>query len=417
MDRLKRARWIRGALNAALIVLSVFLVAAAGLHYYLDDPLTRMPPRESIPADLPPILKSRIEELYSNDEEKISLAIWDLCQFGSEAEPAVPYLVAFLGNDRAPAERPQFRLSLGYLHDVIWPPSASFGDLIGLTLGEEAAAALEEIGSPAVDPLGAVMLRARNPVARRNAAFALGHIDDNRVPRLLVQALQQEPALLPETAACLLRSNEPFPASRLVELFRHAPVDSLVYASISERIRRDPRAILVLASARTDPEARVREFAVTQLHGLADSWTPDVGDTLQALGHEDWPVADFAALMTDPDAKVRCCVALALGRSRKPEAAAPLMAALRDEDSTVRTWAAYWLGQLGEAAGIENLALESAAGDPDMRFAATIYLGYLADGRAAEALAARTHDEDPAVRSAARVGLYRLRDDRSLAAP
>lgn len=110
-------------------------------------------------ASQPAVLAKTLQS--KNATEAAAAAYW-LGFKGEEAVPAIPQLVAVLGDNRA------VRPSL-YRHDVS-PNSRS-------TPGEEAAGALARIGKPAVDPLIAALRTSSSSFARQNAAWALGQID------------------------------------------------------------------------------------------------------------------------------------------------------------------------------------------------------------------------------------------------
>ena len=87
------------------------------------------------------------------------------------------------------------------------------------------------------------------------------------------------------------------------------------------------------------------------------------------------PVADLMALLQDSEARVRRRAALAMGRTKSPDAVAPLSAMLTSEaDPEVKQMAAFALGLIGLPSAAD--ALVAALADPDP----------LIQGRAAEAL-------------------------------
>jgi cyclophilin family peptidyl-prolyl cis-trans isomerase/HEAT repeat protein len=92
------------------------------------------------------------------------------------------------------------------------------------------------------------------------------------------------------------------------------------------------------------------------------------------------PQPDLVSLLKDDEARVRRRAALAIGRTRVAEGAAPLAALLAgDGDPEVRQMAAFALGLLGQASSSEPLV--AALKDPEP----------LVQGRAAEALGAIGH--------------------------
>ncbi len=107
------------------------------------------------PAALAKTLQSK------NATEAAASAYW-LGLKGTAAVPVIPHLVAALGDDR-PVNPHAYRT------DARTSSRSS--------PGEEAAEALARIGKPAIDPLITALRASSSPVARRNAAWALGQID------------------------------------------------------------------------------------------------------------------------------------------------------------------------------------------------------------------------------------------------
>lgn len=97
-------------------------------------------------------------------QEKAAAAYW-LGQQHSAAAPAVNPLVELLGdvNEINPTQYRSSRV------------------LQKLTVGQEAAAALVNIGHPAIGPLIHVLKTSPDPEARKNAAWALGALHDTGV--------------------------------------------------------------------------------------------------------------------------------------------------------------------------------------------------------------------------------------------
>ena len=117
-------------------------------------------PSRQISANSDPAVLAR--SLQSKDASEVAASAYLLGLKGAAAVPAIPRLVAVLGDDR-PVIQSDYR------------SDAKTG--ARSTPGEEAAEALAHIGKPAVDPLILALRASTNPVARRNAAWALGQID------------------------------------------------------------------------------------------------------------------------------------------------------------------------------------------------------------------------------------------------
>ncbi|HEY6308073.1 MAG TPA: hypothetical protein VI488_16605 [Candidatus Angelobacter sp.] len=94
-------------------------------------------------------------------QERAAAAYW-LGQQRSAAAEAVESLVELLGDATQ-------------INPALYRASRA---LQKLTLGEEAAAALVNIGHPSIDPLIRVLKTSPMPEARKNAAWALGALHD-----------------------------------------------------------------------------------------------------------------------------------------------------------------------------------------------------------------------------------------------
>ena len=140
-----RMSWRGPRLLAGLLMLSI--VASASTAVLSVSPTAD-------PAVLARTLQSK------NATEAAASAYW-LGLKGPAAVPEIPHLIAALADDR-PANPGAYRRN------------AKNGS--HSTPGEEAAAALARIGQPAIDPLINALRASTSPVARRNAALALGQI-------------------------------------------------------------------------------------------------------------------------------------------------------------------------------------------------------------------------------------------------
>src|SRR5215203_4665166 len=169
------------------------------------------------------------------------------------------------------------------------------------TPGHLAAAALVAIGSRTVPPLIGVL---QQPlwIARRNAAWALGALDDPRGVAPVTAALQDHEAPVRQQAAWAL-------------------------GAIGSR-----SAVPGLAQALKDPDAAVRHQAAWALGAIGDRvGVPGLVDALK-----------------DPDKGVREQAAWALGALGDSRATAGLVAALKDAEPGVRRQAAWALGAIGK---------------------------------------------------------------------
>jgi HEAT repeat protein len=101
-----------------------------------------------------------IAQLHAKEAQERAAAAYWLGHHGAAAERAIPALVDLLG-DATPVQVSKYR-----------KPDAP--DESKLTLGEEAAAALVNIGKSSTDALIRTLITSPEPLARENAAWALG---------------------------------------------------------------------------------------------------------------------------------------------------------------------------------------------------------------------------------------------------
>ena len=131
------------------------------------------------------------EQLQAPDPAVRARAACDLRERGDNAAAAIDALIALLP-DAAPLERSVCRQNWWR-----WNPDNP------TTPGEQAASALVAIGSRAVEPL-VKALKHQSWVARRNAAWALGALDDVRAVDPLIAAVKDSEAAVREQAAWAL---------------------------------------------------------------------------------------------------------------------------------------------------------------------------------------------------------------------
>lgn len=119
--------------------------------------------RTAAPASRAAIAE-KIKQLSSADPAKIAAAAYWLGEQGNSASEAVPRLAAVLGDSRS-VDAASYRKNVSGRGTVTSP-------------GQEAAAALVKIGDPAIEALINVLKTNPSAVARQNAAWALGIIQD-----------------------------------------------------------------------------------------------------------------------------------------------------------------------------------------------------------------------------------------------
>lgn len=149
----------------------------------------------------------------------------------------------------------------------------------------------------------------------------------------------------------------------------------------------DCRAVDALADALQDAEAS-EEVRRQSAYALASMGEVAVPRLVQAMGHVEWRVRDWAAF--------------ALGEIGCVKAIAPLIAALEDQQEHVRWGAARALGEIGHISALEPLREALQHGDEGLRACAADALGAMRDPAAAKALtrALQDRDGDGHVRSA-----------------
>lgn len=236
-----------------------------------------------------PDARALIAQLTANDPAERTRAACALADMEAAAAPAVPALARLLGD----AARVDARVCDG--------DRRGRRDGEGTTTpGEAAAAALASIGKPSVDVLIA-SLGAPEWFARKNAAWALGAIEDARAVSPVIAVLRDPEPAVRQNAAWALGALEA------------------------------KAAVVPLTGALRDPDAETREKAAWALGAIED---PRAVDPLSR------------ALSSDADHGVRAKAAWALGAIGEPRAADALAAALKDRDVEVRRHAAWALGAI-----------------------------------------------------------------------
>jgi hypothetical protein len=274
----------------ALINVAVTLVAS------LVQPPPGQPQRVSTPAI---VLASYFAEqdagdliarLRNQDPRTRAIAACDLQRMGSAARTAIAALVERLP-DASPVDPKICGEDRYYWSKDIEQQTSP---------GEEAAAALVAIGT---ESLPSLVTAARAPqwVARRNAVWALGALDDARAVTPALGALDDRE-----------------PPVRRVAAWALGRLDADV-------------AVTALIAALGDADASVRSQVAWALGAIRDNRAVD--GLIKAL--------------RDPDENVRSQAAWALGAIRDRRADDALAAALKDSSPRVRRQAAWALGSIG----------------------------------------------------------------------
>jgi HEAT repeat protein len=228
--------------------------------------------------------------LRDADPRTRTIAACELQRLGSAAQPVIAALVERL-SDASPVDPNVCGEDRFYWSKDIEQQT---------TPGEEAAAALVAIGTESLPPLIAAS-RAPQWVARRNAVWALGALDDARgVPPALAALADREPPV------------------RRVAAWALGALDADV-------------AVTALIDALGDADATVRKQVAWALGAIRD---PRAVDAL-------------IKTLKDQDEDVRMQAAWALGAIRDRRASDALATALKDTSPRVRRQAAWALGTLG----------------------------------------------------------------------
>ena len=179
-----------------------------------------------------------------------------------------------------------------------------------------------------------------------------------------------------------------------------------------------PAAVPGLAKAlASDPDADVREMSGWALGQIQDSSAlPALMSAVRSDTSSDvrlisvWALAEIESraavpaltdALRDRSADVRERAAWALGTVQPRAAPAPLIAALKDPVPSVRSEAAWALGQIGDQQGVAPLGGLMGDPDPSVRHTVIWALGQLG-GEAAQGILVRAlQDSDPELRSQA----------------
>jgi HEAT repeat protein len=228
-------------------------------------------------------------QLTASDPAVRARAACDLRERGDNAGAAIDALIALLP-DAAPLER-----SVCGQNWWRWNPESR------TTPGEQAASALVAIGSRALDPL---MKTLRHPswVARRNAAWALGALDDVRAVQPLMPLMKDSEAPVREQTAWAL-------------------------GALDDRL-----ALPAIITGLKDSDPRVRRQS---------AWAAGTIDDRRA-------VDQLIVILHDSDRSVREQAAWALGVIGDGRAVEPLLPLLKDQEPAVRRQAAWAIGVLSK---------------------------------------------------------------------
>ena len=309
---------------------------------------------------------SLIAQLDSPVPAARALVACALAERKADAAPAVASLVALLDDD-APVS-PYVCREEWWMNDDAPDVAGRWQPVEPTTPGQEAARALARIGTVAFDPVLRV-LPGGGGHARRNAAWVLGALRDERAVAPLVAQLGDPLATVREHVVWALGAI------------------------------RDERAVDPLARVvGQDDSADVRRQSAWALGAIRDA--RGVDPLLRAL--------------KDRDHGVRKQSAWALGAIRDARAIDGLAGVLGDSQSEVRKQAVWAMGAIGDARAVTGLTAALEDKDDDVRHQAAWALGAIRDARAVEPLLRGLKDPESGVRKQVAWALGAIRDARAV---
>ena len=212
-----------------------------------------------------PGARELMSQLSSADPIERAKAACGLRQLGDDAAVAMDALVMLLP-DGAPVEQAVCERNNWGRWNHGRPTT---------TPGEQAASALVTIGSRSLKPLLAAV-KHQSWIARRNAAWALGALDDNSAAPALIAALGDAESPVREQAAWALGALDDNAATpKLIDALKDASGKVRQQAAWALGAIDDPRAVDGLMRALKDSDDGVREQAAWALGAIGDSRAVD----------------------------------------------------------------------------------------------------------------------------------------------
>lgn len=256
---------------------------------FVDSPTNVSPHRSLATTESAPRPQHTVSELAdqlsASDPAVRARAACDLRERGDNAAAAIEALVSLLP-DASPLERSVCRENWWK-----WNPENR------TTPGEQAASALVAIGGRAFDPLVRT-LRHHAWYARRNAAWALGALDDVRAVDALIPVMKDSEAGVREQAAWALGAlNDRTAVPAIVGGLKDADPRVRRQSAWAAGAIDDRRAVDGLIAALRDEDRTVREQASWALGAIGDSRAVDA----------------LLPVLKDPEPAVRRQAAWAIG--------------------------------------------------------------------------------------------------------
>jgi len=401
-------------------------------------------PRARIPENTPYAVRRHIEALYSSNAVARGWAAVHLGRMGDQAAPAVPFLMAMLGDDarltweESTSENPletlkQRRVGLHKERETS-PGREAARALAKIVKGlvEAGAAgggpegeALGKIGASALEDLIAA-LKHTDAHFRRNAALVLGGTKNRRAAQPLIALLtDKDPLVRAEAARALGRIRDPVATEALSAALSDEDWHVRRDAAWALGMIRDPRAIEPLLERLGD---------IVHVQAEAEQALDEIRDRRA--------VQPLIAKLRDRNKAVRRIATRLLGRIRDRRAVQPLIAALDDRTADVqyeavkalqamsgetygrepKKWQRWW--ELEKAAqamaditsGRALQPLFAALKDPNwaVRAVAARTLAQISDRRAVGPLVGALWDKDPGVKTCAARALGGIGDPQAV---
>jgi len=330
-------------------------------------------------------LEALIRKLSSPDPSERVKAIQEIGTIGQQAVPAIPSLVDMLGD----TESVTF-----YTGSIPALPTSA---------AKESLTVLVQIGKPGVESLISA-LKDRNSEVRKNAAEALGQMNDARAvePLIKVSRVDDDTTARKNAIEALGNIKDARAVEPVLELLndrrtviQNASFDALAKLAEAAKERLDLQTLSVILE---NKNMVVRQLAITKLAEIPRRESAEL--LIPYLG--------------DQDMSIRNNITEALKKIGEP-AADPLVQALKNDDISTVITAVVILGDFKEKRAAEPMSsllhyqsedrpLEAAK----LRAETANSLGKIGDAHAVQSLIAALKDEYPPVRERAKWALIEI---------
>lgn len=362
-----------------------------------------------IPAAMPPEIKRQVMAMYAMEADRRGGAVFAFWNKPDKALPAIPWLVALLGDQELAAAK-QGRIPVGMVSSRL----------------------LEELGRPAVQPLMDALAQGQETHAQVMILRVLGKIGEAGSLEAIIKKSQFPPPPSEREKPSLVNI-----APDLKRLKQKPPPPEVRVQAVEALLNfKDPRAASALLASLDDPDPRVRAAAAKTLGQRGDAQALSAliakgGDAEAEVRREvigalkryqdRLAVGVFLAGLKDPDVQVRRLAAEALGAVRDIRASQPLLAAIGDPDPLVRRNAINSLQYYNNPEAVKPLAKALQDKDNGVRAQAALVLGPIglgpvSDPEAVAALVRATKDVHPQVRRNAVLALKHVRGSQAMEA-